>query len=190
MLFLPFYRWGTLRTFVLSHTVMRWWSRILTPGSRIYALNKAQIPLGIPGGSDSKESACSAGNQRSISGSGRSPGEGNGYPLQQTPNLVWKVPAELASVSLSAFTLGHSPPIWSSSSDTPDVSFLCLWPCSSPSLLNAPQSPVHPLGPSSRVSALRPRTGPKSFLYHNVWHVAWSIGGLGKVWVVDCRVDE
>ena len=31
---------------------------------------------------DSKESACSAGDLDSIPGSGRSPGEGNGYPLQ------------------------------------------------------------------------------------------------------------
>ena len=37
---------------------------------------------GFPGGSDSKESACNAGDPDSIPGSGRSPGEGNGYPLQ------------------------------------------------------------------------------------------------------------
>ena len=35
-----------------------------------------------PGGSNSEESACDAGNLGSIPGSGRSPGEGNGYPLQ------------------------------------------------------------------------------------------------------------
>ena len=34
------------------------------------------------GGSDSKESACSEGDLDLISGQGRSPGEGNGYPLQ------------------------------------------------------------------------------------------------------------
>ena len=33
------------------------------------------------GGSDSKESVCSAGDPGSIPGSGRSPGEGKGYPL-------------------------------------------------------------------------------------------------------------
>ena len=38
--------------------------------------------LGFPGSSDSKEFSCSAGNTGSIPGSGRSPGEGNGYPLQ------------------------------------------------------------------------------------------------------------
>ena len=36
----------------------------------------------FPCGSDSKESACNAGDMGSIPGSGRSPGEGNGYPLQ------------------------------------------------------------------------------------------------------------
>ena len=38
--------------------------------------------MGFPGGSDSKESACKAGDPGSIPGSGRSPGDGNGYPLQ------------------------------------------------------------------------------------------------------------
>ena len=37
---------------------------------------------GFLGGSDSKESACNAGDLSLISGSGRSPGEGKGYPLQ------------------------------------------------------------------------------------------------------------
>ena len=36
----------------------------------------------FPGGSDSKEPACNAGDLGLIPGSGRSPGEGNGYPLQ------------------------------------------------------------------------------------------------------------
>ena len=38
--------------------------------------------MGFPGGSDSKESACNTGNLGLIPGSGRSPGERNGYPLQ------------------------------------------------------------------------------------------------------------
>ena len=38
--------------------------------------------LRAPGGSDSKQSACNAGDPGSIPGSGRSPGEGNGNPLQ------------------------------------------------------------------------------------------------------------
>ena len=41
-------------------------------------------PWGFHGGSDSKESACSAGDLALIPGSGRSPGEDNGYPLQDS----------------------------------------------------------------------------------------------------------
>ena len=40
--------------------------------------------MGLPGGSDSRESACGAGDLDSVSGSGRSPGEENGYPLQDS----------------------------------------------------------------------------------------------------------
>ena len=36
------------------------------------------------GGSDGKESDCSAGDLGLIPGLGRSPGEGNGYPLQDS----------------------------------------------------------------------------------------------------------
>ena len=38
--------------------------------------------MGFPGGSDGKESACNAGDLGSVPGSGISPEEGNGYPLQ------------------------------------------------------------------------------------------------------------
>ena len=38
--------------------------------------------LGFPGGSEVKASACNVGDLGSIPGSGRSPGEGNGNPLQ------------------------------------------------------------------------------------------------------------
>ena len=37
---------------------------------------------GFPGGSDGKESACNSGDLGLIPGLGRSPGEGNDYPLQ------------------------------------------------------------------------------------------------------------
>ena len=40
-----------------------------------------EVSLGLPGGSDSKESACNTGNPDSIPGSGRSPEEENGNPL-------------------------------------------------------------------------------------------------------------
>ena len=39
---------------------------------------------GFPGGSDSKESVCNAGELGSILGLGRSPGEENGNPLQHS----------------------------------------------------------------------------------------------------------
>ena len=38
--------------------------------------------FGFPGGSDGKASVCNAGDPGLIPGSGRSTGEGNGYPLQ------------------------------------------------------------------------------------------------------------
>ena len=38
--------------------------------------------MGFPGGSDGKESASNVGDQGLIPALGRSPGEGNGYPLQ------------------------------------------------------------------------------------------------------------
>jgi len=38
--------------------------------------------MGFPGGSDGRECACNAGELGLIPESGRSPGEGNGYPLQ------------------------------------------------------------------------------------------------------------
>ena len=38
--------------------------------------------MSFPGGSDGKVSACNAGDPGSIPGLGRSPGEGNGNPLQ------------------------------------------------------------------------------------------------------------
>ena len=40
------------------------------------------VIMGFPGGSDGKESACNVGDPGSIPGSKRSPGDGNGYPLQ------------------------------------------------------------------------------------------------------------
>ena len=43
----------------------------------IYLINYTHVK-------DGKESACNAGDQGSILGLGRSPGEGNGYPLQSS----------------------------------------------------------------------------------------------------------
>ena len=46
------------------------------------------IAEGFPGGSDDKESACNVGDLGFIPGLGRSPGEGNGYPLQYSS---WRI---------------------------------------------------------------------------------------------------
>ena len=44
--------------------------------------NWTEVNMGSPGGSDGKESAYNAGDPASIPGWGRSPGKGNGIPLQ------------------------------------------------------------------------------------------------------------
>ena len=57
----------------------------ISGGSKIEEKSSEKIeekPPGSPGGSEGKESACSAGGRHLIIGSGRSPGEGNGSPLQ------------------------------------------------------------------------------------------------------------
>ena len=45
--------------------------------------------MGFPGGSEVKVSASNVGDLSLIPGSGRSPGEGNGNPLQY---LAWRIP--------------------------------------------------------------------------------------------------
>ena len=71
---------------------------------------------GFHGGSKDKESACSAGDLGSIPGSGRSPGEGNGNPLQYsylenpTDRGAWwaSVHGDTKSVMAEWLTLSHS----------------------------------------------------------------------------------
>ena len=41
-----------------------------------------QMFLGFPGDSDGKKSPCNGRDSGSLPGSGRSPGEGNGFPVQ------------------------------------------------------------------------------------------------------------
>ena len=58
--------------------------------------------LGFPGGSDNKASACSVENQAWIPGLGRSPGEGNGNPLQYScleNSMDWEAPQRLIGYS-------------------------------------------------------------------------------------------
>ena len=49
-----------------------------------YLVKTIKLNGSFPGGSDSKESACNAGDLCSIPGLGKSPGEGNGNPLQNS----------------------------------------------------------------------------------------------------------
>ena len=54
----------------------------VNPGSNKQDLVDTLVPSELPGGSDSKVSAYNAGDLGSTPGSGRSPREGNGNPLQ------------------------------------------------------------------------------------------------------------
>ena len=68
------------------HRVAKSWTQLkqLSAHShtRILLFSCNLWPMGFAGGSDGKESACNAGDLGLIPGFGRSPGEGNGYPLQ------------------------------------------------------------------------------------------------------------
>ena len=69
---------------------------------------------GFPGGSDGKESACNAGDLGLIPGLGRSPGEGNGNPLQysclenSTDRGVWQVTVHGPTQSWTRLSTTHT----------------------------------------------------------------------------------
>ena len=106
--------------------------------------------MGFLGGSEGKESACNAGNPSSIPGSGRSPGEGNGNPLQYsclenpTDRGAWWVTVHIISSVLlrKPFLLSHvslQPLPWISAplmAELPEALSECLCFLVSPSLLN------------------------------------------------------
>ena len=50
--------------------------------NRLYVFKLALLPSCFPADSDSKEFACNTGDLGSMPGSGRSPGEGHGSPVQ------------------------------------------------------------------------------------------------------------
>ena len=62
----------------------------------------ALLYMSFPDGSDDKESGCSAGDLGSILGSGRSPGEGNGY---QTPVFLLR---EFCGHTMGLQRVGHN----------------------------------------------------------------------------------
>ena len=59
-----------------------YWRGVPLPFSNSFFSEVLYVLLGFPGGSTGKESTCNVGDLGSIPGLGRSPGEGNGYPLQ------------------------------------------------------------------------------------------------------------
>ena len=63
------------------HRVAKIWTQLKWLSAHYY--------ISFPGGSDGKESACNAEDLGSIPGSGRSPGDGNGY---HSSILVWRIP--------------------------------------------------------------------------------------------------
>ena len=58
------------------------WISLLAYRNTVMFVRWFYILQGFPGGSDGKASACNVGDLGSIPGLGRSPGEGNGNPLQ------------------------------------------------------------------------------------------------------------
>ena len=71
--------WWTGRPGVLQSMGSR---RVRHDWAAVLSWSEDGCTLGFPGGSDGKESACSAGEPGSIPGLGRSSGEGNGNSLQ------------------------------------------------------------------------------------------------------------
>ena len=74
-----------LPSFPASGFGIRWqkyWSFSISPSNEYSVFIGVGNFIGFPGDSDGKESACTAGDLALIPESGRSPGQGNGYPLQ------------------------------------------------------------------------------------------------------------
>ena len=65
------------------------WPRAQTQSLTEQRSNSTSISWGFPGSSEGKESACNAGDQGSIPGSGRSPGEGM---ATHSSILAWRIP--------------------------------------------------------------------------------------------------
>ena len=86
-------------TLSMEYSRQKYWSPALQAES-----------LGFPGGSDSKEFTCNAGDLGSIPGLGRFPGELNGYPLQYSGReismdcIVHGVTTEQLSLHFRFFT--------------------------------------------------------------------------------------
>ena len=76
----------SIETFTVQYYIadcVVWAPRLTLLDLGTYSWNRTCLYVGgLPTGSGGKESACNAGDPCSTPKSGRSPGEGNGYPLQ------------------------------------------------------------------------------------------------------------
>ena len=72
---------------------------------------KHSVNVSFPDSSVGKESACNAGDPSSIPGSGRSSGEGIGYPLQYS-GLVNSMDYAVHGASLVAQLVKNLPAMW------------------------------------------------------------------------------
>ena len=106
----------------------------------------------LPGSSDGKATASNAGDLGSIPGWGRSPGEGNGNPLQYSclenpmDRAAWQATAHGVAKSrtrLSGFTILYVPPIHAQGLDT-----YCTWVGGVPQSLPSCWAFIH-LAPST-----------------------------------------
>ena len=78
------YIWASLVAQLLKNLLALQETPSLILGSGRFPWRRDQLPtpvfLGLPRGSDGKESSCNLGDLGSNPGLGRSPGEGKGYP--------------------------------------------------------------------------------------------------------------
>ena len=81
-----FYGWkqdkDVVRIIKASENILSTGKHLRHKGHLFYLSLYHQLTVPNPGGSDDKESACNSRHLDLIPGSRRSPGEGNGYPLQ------------------------------------------------------------------------------------------------------------
>ena len=106
----------------------------------------------FPGSSDGKESTCKAGDQDSISGWGRSPGEGDGYPLQYSclGNPTDEEPGRLQS--MGSQRVGHTSSVYCLSCVC-SIAQLCTTCCSSMDC-NPRGSSVHGISQARRLQGV------------------------------------
>ena len=88
--------------------ILLWKSKLSNQHTEVSGLKEPTDMSDFPGGSKGKASASNAGDPGSISGLGRSPGEGNGYLLQYSCQIIlWtEIPGGLQS--MASQRVGHN----------------------------------------------------------------------------------